>query len=143
MTLRRAQANSEFSIKTVELLISRYDMDGDKQIDFDEFFDLFNSINDEFEAFLLTDSDGSGLIDLYEFQTSLRNKGYSFSDQFFQYLMSEICTKTKKSGIQFDNYIRVAARFDYLCNFYHNTPYFQKSLSLEEYLRKTFFQDFW
>jgi hypothetical protein len=118
-------------------------MNGDKQISFDEFFDLFNCINEEYEAFLMIDSDGSGLIDLYEFKSALRNKGYNFSDMFFQYLMNEICAKTKKNGIQFDNYVRVAARFDYLCNFYQNTPYFQKSHSLEDYLGKTFFQDFW
>ena len=141
-TLRRAQAGSEFNIKTIELLISRYDANGDKQISFDEFFELFNSLNEEYESFLLTDSDGSGTIDLDEFKTSLRRKGYNFSDQFFHYVVSEICNRTKKNGIQFDNYIRVAARFDYLCHFYHNTPYFQKN-SLEEYLRKTFFQDFW
>ena len=142
-TLRRAQAGSEFNIKTVELLISRYDMNGDKQIDFEEFFDLFSSLNDEFETFLMIDSDGSGLIDLQEFREALRNKGYNFSDQFYQYIVNEICSKTRKNGIQFDNYIRVAARFDYLCSFYNNTPYFKSNHTLESYLRKTFFQDFW
>lgn len=141
-TLRRAQAGNEFNIKTVELLISRYDKNGDKQISFDEFLDLFNSLNEEYESFLMMDADGSGYIDFYEFKESLSRKGHRFSDSFYQYIMHEITGRTGKPGIQFDNYIRVAARFDYLCHFYHNTPYFHRN-SLEEYLRKTFFQDFW
>jgi Ca2+-binding EF-hand superfamily protein len=141
-TLRKAQAGSEFSLKTVELLISRYDTNGDREISFNEFFDLFNSLNEEFESFLMMDTDGSGSIDFIEFKTALKQKGYNFSDYFFKYIVDEICARTRKSGILFDSYIRVAARFDYLIHYYKNTPYFQRN-SLEEYLRKTFFTDFW
>jgi Ca2+-binding EF-hand superfamily protein len=140
-TLRLAQS-SEFSIKTVELLMSKYDTNGDREISFEEFYDLFSNLNEEFESFLLMDSDGSGSIDLEEFANALKQKGYNFSRSFFQGIMEEIDKKTGHNGIRFDNYIRVAARFDFLCQSYRKTPYFQKE-SLEVYLKKTFFQDFW
>ncbi len=140
--LKRTQSTSEFSIKTVELLMSKYDTNGDREISFEEFYDLFLNLNEEFESFLLMDCDDSGSIDLEEFRNAINRKGYNFSSTFYQGLMSEIAKQTGFDGIRFDNYIRVAARFDFLCQSYRKTPYFQKD-SLEAYLKKTFFQDFW
>lgn len=140
--LRRSLAGSEFSIKTVELLIAKYDVNGDKEISFEEFFDLFNSLNEEYENFLMMDTDGSGSIDQAEFTDAIMRKGHEFSHEFFKYIMDEVYRKTGQYGIQFDNYIRIAARFEFLCKTYKNTPYYHKH-PLESYLKKTFFQDFW
>lgn len=129
-------------MKTVELLISKYDTNMDREISFDEFFDLFNNLNQEYETFLLTDSDGSGFIDLHEFTEALKGKGYFFSRGFYEYIVNKICKRTKQHGIQFDIYIRVAARFDQLCAQYNHTLFFQKN-SLENYLKENFFDDFW
>lgn len=140
--LRMTQSTSEFSRKTVELLMSKYDTNGDREISFEEFHDLFLNLNEEFESFLYMDADDSGSIDINEFSSSINKKGYNFSNDFYLAIMNEIEKKTGHRGIRFDNYIRVAARFDFLCQSYRKTPYFQKE-SLERYLKKTFFQDFW
>ena len=141
--LRRGQANNEFNIKTIELLISRCDKNSDRQITFDEFFDLYCNLNDEFEAFLMMDEDGSNSIDFNEFSMAMINKGYTFSKKFFMFIVDEIGKHTKSYGIKFDNYIRVMARFEYLCDYYRKTPYFHNKHNLESYLKSTFFQDFW
>ena len=141
-TLRQIQAGSEFCLKTVELLIAKYDKNGDREIEFSEFTDLFNNLNEEFENFLMMDSDDSGTIDLDEFESSFTKKGYNFSHDFFKSIIHELHKHTGVYGLKFDNYIRIMARFDFLCKSYRNTPYFHKH-SLEQYLKKTFFQDFW
>jgi Ca2+-binding EF-hand superfamily protein len=141
-TLRQMQAGSEFSLKTVELLIAKYDKNGDREIEFSEFADLFNNLNDEFENFLMMDTDDSGTIDITEFETAFTKKGYNFHHDFFKLIMEKVHKHTGCDGIKFDNYIRIMARFDFLCKSYRNTPYFHKN-SLEHYLKKTFFQDFW
>ncbi len=141
--LRSTQSSGiDFSIKTVHLLIAKYDTNGDREISFDEFNDLFFNLNDEFEAFLMMDTDGSGSIDKNELMIAINRKGYRFSSAFYDYLCDTINRHTGSRAIEFDNYIRIAARFDFLCNTYRRTPYFHKD-SLETYMRKTFFQDFW
>lgn len=142
LALRKTQASSDFSLKTVELLVSKYDKNGDREIDFNEFYDLFVNLSDEYEAFLMMDSDDSGSIDIDEFSAALDKKGYEFTSDFYRMIMREIERKTNFANIRFDNYIRVAARFDFLTNTYKKTPYFHKE-SLQSYLTKTFFLDFW
>ena len=142
LTLQQTQSGAEFNIKTIDLLIAKYDKNGDKEISFEEFAELYNSLNEEFLNFLMMDSDGSGTIDLEEFSASINNKGFQFSNKFYSSIMDEIRKHTGIYGIKFDNYIRIMARFDFLCQTYRKTPYFHKH-SLEHYLTKTFFQDFW
>ena len=139
--LRSTQA-SEFSMKTVQLLISKYDANGDREISFSEFHDLYLNLNDEFEAFLMMDADGSGSIDKSELMSSISRKGYHFSPAFYDTICDNVRRRTGHASIEFDNYIRIAARFDFLCSTYQRTPYFHKE-KLEVYLTKTFFQDFW
>lgn len=140
--LRRGQSSSEFNLKTVEIILDKFDKNGDREISFDEFSLLFTKLNEEFENFLLMDADDSGQIDIDEFSHGLKTKGYDFSPKFYKLIFDEIKKKTGHKGINFDYYIRIAARFDYLCKFYRITPYYQKT-SLESYLKKTFFQNFW
>lgn len=141
--LRRGQGVSDFNIKTIHLLISKYDKNGDREISFDEFYDLYCNLNEEYENFLMMDEDGSGYIDLDEFQSAMVSKDYNFTRKFFKFIVEEIGKHTASSGIKFDNYIRVMARFDYLCAYYQKTPYFHNKHSLQSYLKNTFFQDFW
>jgi len=97
---------SHFSKKTIDIFISKYDKNGDREISFEEFFNLYNYLNEEFENFLLTDSDGSGLIDPNEFRDSMLKKGYQFNNNFFEFIVDEIRKKTGNYGIKFDDYIR-------------------------------------
>ena len=141
-TLLRTQSSTEFDMKTIDLLISKYDKNGDKEISFEEFTDLYNNLNEEFVNFLMMDSDDSGTIDLQEFTEALNNKGFHFSNEFFKSIMEGVQKHTGLYGLKFDNYIRIAARFEFLCKTYRTTPYFHKH-TLENYLKMTFFQDFW
>ncbi len=134
--------NKEFSLKTVELLMSKYDKNNDKSITFDEFYDLYGDLNAEYESFLLMDVDDSGDIDLNELEQGFSTKGYKFTNDFYKHIISEINKKTGDPGVKFDHYIRLASRFDYLCHCYRETPYYQV-MSLENYLKKTMFLDFW
>ena len=88
------------------------------------------------------DTDGSGGIDIYELRFALQDKGYMFSDAFFKIIMDQLNKQTGGRIIEFDNYIRIGARFDYLCNAYKKIPYMYRD-SLETYMKKTFFVDFW
>ncbi len=134
--------SKEFSLKTVILLMSKYDKNNDKSITFDEFYDLYGDLNAEYESFLLMDVDGSGDINLNELEQGFSNKGYKFTKDFYQLIITEINKKTGDLGVKFDHYIRLASRFDYLCHYYRETPYYQK-MPLENYLKKTLFLDFW
>ena len=97
---------SEFSLKTIDLLITKYDKNGDREISFDEFYDLYINLNSEFENFLLTDSDGSGSIDMNELAILIAKKGHHFSQRFFKFIVDEITKHTGKNGIKFDNFMR-------------------------------------
>jgi Ca2+-binding EF-hand superfamily protein len=140
--LKRTQTNSDFNMRTVELLIATYDRNGDKEISFEEFSDLFNNLNEEYANFLMMDEDSSGEIDLQEFTQAMSRKGYEFTESFYKMILDNVRKHTSAHGLKFDNYIRIAARFDFLVRSYRSTPYFHKQ-SLEQYLKKTFFQDFW
>lgn len=139
--LRLTQAGLDFNIKTVKMIMSSYDRNGDQEISFEEFYDLYQALNDEYESFLLMDSDGSGSIETEELSNALRAKGYTFSNGFYNYIVQRICLRTGQNGILFDDYIRVASKFDYLCKFYYR-HYYPKFLSLEEFLKSKFFEDF-
>jgi len=103
--LRRGQG-SDFSSKTIDHLITKYDKNGDREISFEEFYDLYINLNEEYENFLLTDSDGSGFIDPDEFSITMSKKGYQFSNKFYKFIVDEISKNTGTYGIKFDNYMR-------------------------------------
>lgn len=140
--LRRGQLNSEFNVKTVQLLFERFDTNKDGEIDFDGFYDMYMYLNNEYCVFLSMDKDGNGTIDAEELYDAFTKRGYKFRRDFFNYIESTM-RETNKNGITFDNYCRLSARFDHLCNIYKNTPRYQANTTLENYLKKTFFFNFW
>ena len=66
-TLHRSKINSDFIIENIELLINRYDQNGDHEISFDEFFDFFYDLNEEYENFLMIEPYESSSYDFDEF----------------------------------------------------------------------------
>lgn len=141
--LRISQGIINFNIKTIHLLIARYDKNGDRMISFNQFFDLYCNLNNEFESFLMMDKAGNGYINKDEFSEAMINKRYNFSRKFFKFIVDEIGKHSSCNIIKFDNFIRAMARFDYLTDCYNKTPFFHNKHSLESYLKNTFFQDFW
>jgi hypothetical protein len=55
--LRRGQPNAQFDPRTVSILIEKYDRNRNGQIGFDEFYDLFVGINNQYNEFLDMDRD--------------------------------------------------------------------------------------
>ncbi len=140
--LKLGQHNSEFNVKTVQLLFDKYDRNRDGEIDFDGFYDLYTYLNDEYCTFLGMDKDGSGTLDADELCQLFSSRGFNFKSDFFKFI-EQTMRETNKNGITFDNYCRLVARFDYLNNLYITTPRYQTSYTLETYLKKTFFFNFW
>jgi Ca2+-binding EF-hand superfamily protein len=135
--LRRGQPSSEFDPYTINTLIEKYDNDRDNQISFQEFYDLFQHLNAQYNEFLDFDADSSGFIDGRELANVLRRKGYSFSPDLFNYIVNEISRRSGKNGINFDTYVRVIARFDFLRSAYNRSP--NMGVPLEKYVRDSFF----
>ncbi len=155
--LRKGQSNSEFDPKTVEILLQKYDQNHDNEISFDEFFNLFIGINDQFNEFLDIDVDFSGTIDSNELAMSLNKKNYNLSRQFFNYLCEELSKRTRKNAITFDMYVRVIARIDSLrkqyfqmnnhagSNHFHNSNDYRSvadQRSMEHFIANNFFLNF-
>lgn len=136
--LRRGQPVSEFDPYTIQTLIEKYDKDRDNQISFQEFNDLFVQLNAQLNEFYDFDSDNSGSIDGRELGNILRRKGYNFSPDLFNYVVSEISRRSGKNGVNFDTYVRVIARFDFLRAQHSANPQL-RSVPLEKYIRDTFF----
>ncbi len=139
--LKRGQSSSYFDAKTVELFVAKYDKDGDGEIDFHEFKDLFIYLNDEFEKFLTIDLNGNGSIDVYELANALNQDYSSFRHDLYDFIVTNI-ESHRPHGITFDIFCRVLVRFNYLRAQYTKIPYYNKT-PLDEYMRKTFFVQFW
>merc|ERR1712147_490825 len=101
--LRISQGIINFNIKTIHLLIARYDKSGDRMISFNQFFDLYCNLNNEFESFLMMDKAGNGYINKDEFSEAMINKRYNFSRKFFKFIVDEIGKHSSCNIIKFDN----------------------------------------
>lgn len=139
--LIKGQPNSQFDIKTAELLVRKYDQNFDGEINFNEFQNLFNYLNEEYLKFLLADSDGSQTIDTNELEEFLRQRGFKFSKDFSSYIINTIQSRIGR-GVTFDYYCRIMARVDQLIAVYNKTGYY-KQTTMENYIKKAFFGDFW
>jgi Ca2+-binding EF-hand superfamily protein len=141
--LKHGQSNLQFDIKTTRLIFNKYDVNSDGSINFSEFKEIFNYINEEQLKFLSIDTDGNEILDAHEFRQALLNHSLfnGISDNFINQLVNKIQTHVKY-GFRFDIYCRVIARLDYLCHMYHKSSYFKQFNSIEHYLLTTFFYDF-
>jgi Ca2+-binding EF-hand superfamily protein len=141
--LKKTYSIPRFDSYAVNVLIERYDRDGDKQIDFGEFFELFNGINGLHKEFLDADFryDANGHIDARELNNIFKSKGYSFGIDLYHYVVSEMSRGSSSHGLKFDKYIGIMARFEFLINKYNRC--FKKNEKspdeLEKYLRAKFF----
>lgn len=142
--LRKGQANSEFDPITVGVLLRKYDSNNDNEINFNEFFQLFNEINVKFNEFLDIDLDFSGSVDSRELANALSRKGYNFSQDFFNYLFYELSQKTGKQAITFDIYLRVLSRIEQMSRDFKNMPQNRNNPNVhpgqfEQFVRQYFF----
>jgi Ca2+-binding EF-hand superfamily protein len=141
--LKKTYSIPHFDSYAVNVLIERYDKDGDKQIDLGEFVELFDGINGLHKEFLDADFryDANGYIDARELSNIFKRKGYSFGTDLYHYIVGEMSRGSSSHGLKFDKYIGIMARFEFLINKY--TRCFKKNEKsaddLEKYLRAKFF----
>ena len=85
------------------------------------------------------DRDFSGTVDGRELESALRRRGFSnFTPDIFQYVIYEMSRRTGTNGINFDLYVRVTARFEYLRDQYNQNRSLQ-NMPLEQYIKANFF----
>jgi Ca2+-binding EF-hand superfamily protein len=96
------------------------------------------AINNQYNEFLDIDRDFSGTVDGRELETSLRRRGFNFSPDIFQFVIYEMSRRTGIQGINFDLYVRVTARFEFLRDQYQRNPSYQ-NMPLEQYIKANFF----
>ena len=104
--LQRALVNgnwSNFSEEACRMMIEMYDRDGSGTIDVNEFQQLFSSINQWRGTFQGFDTDKSGSIDQAELTRALQQMGYTFSPMFVDRMVSKYDRRTKK--LTLDNFI--------------------------------------
>lgn len=128
----------KFDKKTVQILLLQYDKDHDNEISFQEFYELFTAINEQYIDFLDIDLDSSGCIDSNELEKALRNKGFHMSAKFFSDLFMEILKRANATEITFDLFVRITSRFIHIRNEFKNSGI----TDMEKYFRKNFFIDF-
>ena len=118
--------------------MEKYDKNRNGQIQFDEFYDLFAGINQQFNDFLDMDRDSSGFIDGRELTAALHRRGFTdLSPDLFNYIVYELSRRNGVSGINFDLYVRTIARLDYLRAQYYRNPY--NSVPFDQFVRQSFF----
>ncbi|PVV01287.1 hypothetical protein BB560_004298, partial [Smittium megazygosporum] len=105
--LQRALINgdwSPFSIDTVRLMISMFDVDMSGTIDFNEFVGLWRYIEDWKKCFRTFDKDGSGTIDRSELFNALKAFGFNVSPRVVDSLVKKVDT-LGRGDISFDKFI--------------------------------------
>lgn len=144
--LIRGQSNSQFDVKTVELLVNMYDTNHDGEINFEEFQNLFSFINEEYSRFLMADEDCSQTIESNELEHFIHERGFTTAKNFCTFIVESIKTKTGK-GVSFDYFCRIMARFYNIIGSYNFQIGLEESvddsISLDVYLKNKFFEEFW
>ena len=139
--LIHGQPNSKFDIKTTRMLINKYDTNYDGEINFHEFENLFNYLNEEYFKFLLADSDGSQTIESEELGGFLKQRGFKFQSDFCNYIVNTIKIHSN-TAVTFDYFCRIMTRIEHLTKLYKDSSYSNK-YPLETYLEDEFFNEFW
>ena len=96
-----------FSASTAERMVRMYDRNGSGSIDFYEFQQLHQFIQQMSYGFKSRDRSGDGQLDGNEVRAALQASGYQLSDQTFQVMMRKFDSK-RLGGLKFDDYIELS-----------------------------------
>ncbi len=125
----------------MKILLKKYDRDGDNEIDFDEFYNLFVGVNNQYNEFLDYDQDFSGTIDSNELTNSLKRKGYNLNSNFIESLIREVNRYSGgKNAVSFDLYVRIIARIDHLRSIFNQHKHDRSNF--ENFIKEKFFMEF-
>ncbi|KAJ3434155.1 peflin [Anaeramoeba flamelloides] len=106
LLLAFGQGGMNFSPETCSLLIRLFDTEQKGSVNFQQFFKMYNFINQMKVSFCNVDQDNSGNIDANELATALKYSGYTFPNN----VIMTLCNKFgKKNVIYFDNWIALCA----------------------------------
>jgi Ca2+-binding EF-hand superfamily protein len=123
-------------------MLRKFDSNRDNRITFNEFFELYSYINEEYARFLMCDANSSGTMDAIELTNLLNGRGTRVSPQAINYIVSNVEQMLQKR-ITFDIFCRVNARFDYLSKSYRMMQSQYGNQPFEQYLTNNFFTEFW
>ena len=102
-----ARGQFDFSIGTADKMIRMYDRDNSGSIQYMEFQQLFQFINQMSAGFKQRDRDGSGSLEGPEVRQALAQSGYQLSEPTFQKMMRHF-DREKCGGLKLDDYIEVS-----------------------------------
>jgi len=125
--------------------LKKYDKNHDNEISFEEFYQLFAELNNQYNEFLDIDLDFSGTIDSRELSNALKKKGFDCTQNFYNYLFGEMMRRNlvPQQKVTFDIFVRIIARFENLRNEFRQLPQNKNKqldhLQLEQFIAQKFF----
>ena len=107
--LQRAlsQAQYNFNVSTAAKMIRMFDRDNSGSIQYMEFQQLYQFINQMSGAFRARDRDRSGTLEGPEVRAALAQSGYQLSEPTFQRMMNHF-DKERSGGLKLDDYIELS-----------------------------------
>merc|ERR1711963_805544 len=132
--LQRALVNgnwSNFSEEACRMMIEMYDRDGSGTIDVTEFQLLFSSINQWRGVFQGFDTDRSGTIEQAELTKAFQQMGYTFSPTFVDRLLLKYDRKNKK--LKLDDFIVISTQIKRLSDGFRNRDSMRNGQAMMQY----------
>ena len=97
--------NTNFSSEACRMLVKMFDTAGSGTVDFPQFQQLFQFVNQWKMSFQAYDRDRSGSIDAQELQQAFGQMGYRFSEATISAIISKYDTTGAKQRVPFDGFI--------------------------------------
>jgi len=96
-----------FSLETCRLLINMLDRDYSGQMGFNEFKELWSSLNQWKTSFMQFDRDRSGTVEPHELHQAIQSFGYNLSPQALNIVVKRYADQSR---ITFDNFVAAVTR---------------------------------
>ncbi|XP_011270782.1 sorcin, variant [Capsaspora owczarzaki ATCC 30864] len=129
-----------FSLETCRLMIGMLDRDGNFQMGFEEFKELWNSLNQWKHTYYTVDRDRSGTVNEQELHQAIRTYGYNLSPEAFRVVFKRYARR-EQTIITFDDFIAVSVRLRCLSENFRRRDTHQNGtamLSYDEFIRFSF-----
>lgn len=110
--MKKELKDTGFTLESCKSMVAMSDDDRSGKLGFEEFLELWRSINTWKGVFKNFDKDGSGNFDAYELKLALRKVGYKMSQKTFGAMVLRYADKDSK--ISFDNFIACAIKLKHM-----------------------------
>merc|ERR1711953_1161508 len=98
--------NTEFNIKTINMMINMFDRDKTGEITYNEFGSLWRYVIDWQNCFKTFDKDKSGNINHQELESALTTFGYNLSPPVYALLLRKFDRTKGNTAVCFDDFIQ-------------------------------------